>query len=188
MLSASVPGYGSPYLSPHGRCFLGHTLEAFTQETYLAAVTRGQLGPALLDTYEPERRAHVWEMIRLALRMGRVMTPRNRVAAWSVQSGLRLLGLWTPRPGAMFAAARQPIWDRLRVGAVAVLPRGVAGEALPGVDAVRDRDGGIAAALARYPDHVLLLRPDHYVAACMPAADITGGAKRVAALVGLAGT
>ena len=41
----------------------------------LAAVLGGQAGPGLLDTYEQERRDHIWQMIGLALRMGRVMSP-----------------------------------------------------------------------------------------------------------------
>src|SRR5205807_238699 len=62
----------------------------------LAAVLPGVVGPGILDTYEAERRRHVWEMIRLALRMGRVMAPRNRLTAWAVQGGFRPLGLCPP--------------------------------------------------------------------------------------------
>ena len=56
-----------------------------------AAVLQGELGPKLLDTYEPERRPHAWEMIRLAVRMGRVMMPRNAPAAFGMAAGFRLL-------------------------------------------------------------------------------------------------
>ena len=217
----------------------------------LAAIVQGVVGPGILDTYEAERRRHVWEMIRLALRMGRVMAPRNRLTAWAVQSGFRLLGLcppardyiaemrykptprfasgflvpdgrsarrtlvgrllpqprvvasdnrtvrldtvlgnrfallvWTARPEAVFAAADQPIWERLGAKRIAVVPPGIDREALPGIETVRDTDGGVAAALARYPDHVLLLRPDHYVAACIPPGELARGAEAVAALVG----
>ncbi len=217
----------------------------------LAAIPREQVGPGILDTYEAERRRHAWEMIQLALRMGRVMAPRTRLSAWAVQSGFRFLGLcppardyiaemrykpkprfasgflvpdgrsaretlvgrllpqpwvvtsdnravlldtalgnrfvllaWTARPGAIFAAASQPVWDRLGAKRIAILPAGIECEALPGIDIVRDRDGGLAAALGRYPDHALLLRPDHYVAACIPAGRIAHGAEVVGALVG----
>ncbi len=46
----------------------------------LAAVIQGKLGARLLETYEQERRNHAWEMILLALRMGKVMMPRS---AWN---------------------------------------------------------------------------------------------------------
>ncbi len=49
----------------------------------LAAVVRGELGPHLLDTYEVERRDHVWAMIEMALRMGRVMAPRSKAEAFA---------------------------------------------------------------------------------------------------------
>jgi 3-(3-hydroxy-phenyl)propionate hydroxylase len=59
-------------------------------------VVRGELGPHLLDTYEVERRDHVWAMIDMALRMGRVMAPRSRTEAVLVQNAFRLLGLYPP--------------------------------------------------------------------------------------------
>jgi 3-(3-hydroxy-phenyl)propionate hydroxylase len=59
----------------------------------LAAVVNGQLGPRLLYTYEQERRGHAWEMIELALRMGKVMMPRSAWNAFALQAGFRLLGL-----------------------------------------------------------------------------------------------
>jgi 3-(3-hydroxy-phenyl)propionate hydroxylase len=62
----------------------------------LAAVVRGELGTHLLDTYEVERRDHVWSMIEMALRLGRVMAPRSKAEAFLVQNGLRLLGLYPP--------------------------------------------------------------------------------------------
>src|SRR5579864_2013862 len=62
----------------------------------LAAVVNRQLGPRLLDTYEQERRDHSWEMIRLAMRMGKIMMPRSRWNAFALQAGFRLLGLVPP--------------------------------------------------------------------------------------------
>jgi len=62
----------------------------------LAAAVNGQLGPRLLDTYEQERRDHAWEMIRLAMRMGKVMMPRSSWSAFALQAGFRLLGLVPP--------------------------------------------------------------------------------------------
>jgi len=62
----------------------------------LAAVVRGELGQGLLDTYEVERRDHVWAMVEMALRMGRVMAPRSRAEAFLVQNAFRFLGLYPP--------------------------------------------------------------------------------------------
>ena len=59
-----------------------------------AAVVWGELGPGLLETYEPERRPHAWEMIRLAVRMGRVMMPRNAQAAFGMAVGFRALSFF----------------------------------------------------------------------------------------------
>ena len=216
----------------------------------LAAVLRGRIGAGLLDTYEAERRPHVWEMIRLALRMGRIMAPRSRLEAGAVELTVRLVGLyppardylaemrwrpaprfssgflvsdgrasrrtlvgrllpqpwvvlgdgravrldtvignrfallaWTARPGDLRALAAHPVWNDLGAKCVAVLPPGSGGEPPSGFEAVRDRDGVIAAVLSAYPDHVLLLRPDHYVAACVPVAELMAGAESVRALV-----
>jgi 3-(3-hydroxy-phenyl)propionate hydroxylase len=60
----------------------------------LAAVVAGQLGDALLDTYETERRDHAAEMTQLAIRMGRVMMPRGRLQALAMQTFFRLLALY----------------------------------------------------------------------------------------------
>jgi len=62
----------------------------------LAAVIGKKIGPGLLDTYEQERRDHAWQMIRLALRMGHVMSPPDRRAAMMTQIGFMLLHLWPP--------------------------------------------------------------------------------------------
>lgn len=47
----------------------------------LAAVERGQLGEAVLDSYERERRPHAQAMIELSMRRGRVMMTTNRAVA-----------------------------------------------------------------------------------------------------------
>jgi 3-(3-hydroxy-phenyl)propionate hydroxylase len=52
----------------------------------LAAVAQGRLPPAVLQSYEPERRAHAWALIRLALNLGIVMAPSSRLSAWLWQS------------------------------------------------------------------------------------------------------
>jgi 3-(3-hydroxy-phenyl)propionate hydroxylase len=60
----------------------------------VAAVVKGSLGSALLDTYEKERRGHAGEMIELAVRMGHVMMPRTSVRAFALQTFFRLLALY----------------------------------------------------------------------------------------------
>jgi 3-(3-hydroxy-phenyl)propionate hydroxylase len=57
----------------------------------LAAVTRGELGPGLLDSYERERRDHAWAMIEFALNIGRVLAPPNALAAWAIETLFRML-------------------------------------------------------------------------------------------------
>jgi len=50
----------------------------------------------LLETYEAERKPHAWSMIELAMRMGRVMTPRSVAQGALIRAGFRLLGLYPP--------------------------------------------------------------------------------------------
>ncbi|HKX18553.1 MAG TPA: bifunctional 3-(3-hydroxy-phenyl)propionate/3-hydroxycinnamic acid hydroxylase [bacterium] len=75
---------------------------------------------------------------------------------------------YTARPDAVFTEASQEIWDRLGAVRLAVLPRDHTWQQTARVQATVDSSGNVGAAFARYPDHVLLLRPDHYVAACIP--------------------
>lgn len=68
----------------------------------LAAVVRGDLGPDLLESYQPERAPHAWSLIQLAVRMGRVMMPRAWWHGALIQIGFRVAGL-APRIQAYFA-------------------------------------------------------------------------------------
>ena len=61
----------------------------------LAMVASGSLGEWVLDTYEVERRRHATEMTQLAIRMGHVMMPPNRLQALLVQTFFRMLALNT---------------------------------------------------------------------------------------------
>jgi len=203
----------------------------------LAAVLAGQAGPGLLDSYEAERRDHVWQMVYLALRMGRVMSPRNRLHGLLVQSAFRSLKLWPaaadyvaqmkykPKPRftagfivaygkrrqdlvgrllpqpviadaqgerhrlddvlgrgfvllirgeraeTRFAGLRQPIWDRLGVARIALLPAGAVATHAEGVTTIFETEEGLSDALRRCTDHALLLRPDRFVAAVIPLSD-----------------
>ncbi len=70
--------------------------DAFNLAWKLAAVSRGEQGAALLDTYEEERKPHAWSLIAMALRIGRFMQPKSRLAAMAMQGALRLAGLYPP--------------------------------------------------------------------------------------------
>jgi 3-(3-hydroxy-phenyl)propionate hydroxylase len=59
----------------------------------LAEVIAGA-SDTLLDSYEVERKPHAWSMIELALRMGRVMTPRSVLQGALIRAGFRVLGLY----------------------------------------------------------------------------------------------
>jgi 3-(3-hydroxy-phenyl)propionate hydroxylase len=84
----------------------------------LAAVLKGELGAQLLDSYERERRGHAWDMIRLAMRMGRVMMPRSRASALAMEWTFRLLGLYPPARD-YFAQMKYKPKPRFRAGFVA---------------------------------------------------------------------
>lgn len=62
----------------------------------LAAVIRGGAAPAILDSYEQERRAHAEAMIDLAVRIGKVMTPANWRRSRGQDLFFRLAGLLPP--------------------------------------------------------------------------------------------
>jgi len=217
----------------------------------LAAIVRGEIGPHLLDSYEVERRDHVWAMIEMALRMGRVMAPRSKAEAFVVQNAFRLLGLYPPardyvaqmrfKPTPRFAKgfllpdgrdARRTLVGRLfpqppvtlpdgadmalddvlgsgfalvirsarpdLLDAQNVLPRhGEWGAIAPsliavgpaGSEAVQTRDTVTVAELraedwtAIPPDHVFVLRPDRYVAACVPLANWSDKRAEMGALI-----
>jgi 3-(3-hydroxy-phenyl)propionate hydroxylase len=214
----------------------------------LAAVLEGRLGPGLLDSYERERSGHVWQMVDLALRMGRIMAPRSAVHGLATRTMFQALNLWPrardyvaqqrykppprfdggflipdgkgrasmigrllPQPririeagttalldavignrfalvargadaASMLAGLRGPVWDRLDVARVAILPpdgRPYSGSviAVTEVDAVLDR------AMAGHAGQVLLLRPDHYVAAAIDAAGPASATQRLESLL-----
>jgi 3-(3-hydroxy-phenyl)propionate hydroxylase len=197
----------------------------------LALVLGGEIGAGLLATYEQERRDHVCQMIQLALRMGRVMSPPNGLAAWTMRSGFRALGLYPPardyfsqmkyKPAPRYASGfllpdgrsprrslvgrllpqpsvtlpdgsaklldevlgddftlllatgasgpvsglpLHPFWDRVRARRVQLLPPGPPLPRDTTVTTVVDHLG----ALAQYGSCVIVVRPDRYVAACMP--------------------
>ena len=68
----------------------------------LATVVAGEIGPRLLDTYQPERAPHARALVQLAVNMGRIMMPTSQVQAWLTQAAFRLTKL-APRLQAHFA-------------------------------------------------------------------------------------
>ena len=103
---------------------------------------------------------------------------RNVLLDEVLGNGFSLLAR-TSQPDRTFAPVTQLVWGRLQVRRIAVLPQNAIWCYPPGVTTVREIDQ----ALAGYPDHLILLRPDHYVAACIPASDIARGSDLVGALL-----
>jgi 3-(3-hydroxy-phenyl)propionate hydroxylase len=203
----------------------------------LAAVVQGRLGPRLLQTYEQERRSHTGEMIRLAMRMGLVMMPRNRLGAIAMQTTFRFLGVYPaardyfaqmrykpkprfssgffsnvtngggklvgrlfPQPAVevngkgstmldevlgngfallsppqtsfafptLFEEIPQQLCQRLDIRRVAALAPGARSETRS-ASTIVDSSGELSRAVAGVPPGLLLLRPDRYVAAFLPA-------------------
>ena len=58
-----------------------------------AAVVKGQFGPALMDTYESERKPHAWSLIQMAIQIGWVMVPRNWFHSYGQIAFFRFAGL-----------------------------------------------------------------------------------------------
>jgi len=208
----------------------------------LAAVTRGELGPELLTTYEPERRDHAWSMIKFALLIGRVMRPKNALDAVATEQMFNLLSLWPkardyvaqmrfkppprfahgfivpdgrpakttlvgrmfPQPRVLTPDGEKRLDDVLGPGFALLVRSPRAKEIVPrllqkpwsdlaprivvfGDDPVERtiavRETSPSPRLAAYSDNVLLLRPDRYVAACVPAGELDKGAEGVASLI-----
>lgn len=62
----------------------------------LAAITRGQAGRSLLDTFDSERRPHVRAMVDLSTTLGRVMAVRHPTAAYVRDVLLRAVSFMPP--------------------------------------------------------------------------------------------
>ena len=62
----------------------------------LAWVIADKASPALLDSYDQERRPHAQQMIDLAKFMGRLVMPKNAMSAIGIHGTMRLIGLIPP--------------------------------------------------------------------------------------------
>ena len=99
----------------------------------LAEVVRGRIGPRLLETYEPERRGHIGDMTRLALRMGAIFGPRTWLHGLATRTAFRALALW-PDARTYFAEMKYKPPPRFSDGFLLksmLTPRGVVGRMLP---------------------------------------------------------
>jgi 3-(3-hydroxy-phenyl)propionate hydroxylase len=107
-----------------------------------------------------------------------------------------LVGRLLPQPRVVAPDGREVLLDELLGPGFAVLVRSLRSEAaLPHLQGAPWRDldvrvvvmprevGAPDPRLARFSDHVLLLRPDRYVAACIPMGELEQGAKRVAKMI-----
>jgi 3-(3-hydroxy-phenyl)propionate hydroxylase len=61
----------------------------------LADVVKGRASPALLGTYQLERKPHAWALIQMALKIGVVMQPRSMLGAIVLQTLLKI-ACWVP--------------------------------------------------------------------------------------------
>lgn len=60
----------------------------------LANIVQGKFGPNLLQSYERERRSHIGQMIKLAVRMGEIFGPRTKWHGLAIRTAFRALGVW----------------------------------------------------------------------------------------------
>jgi 3-(3-hydroxy-phenyl)propionate hydroxylase len=109
-----------------------------------AAVVQGQFGLSLMDTYESERRAHAWSLIRMAIQIGLVMVPRNWFHTYGQIAFFRFTGL-IPKLRDYFLGMKFKPEPRFEDGFLIAdgetAKRTLVGRMLPQPD-VETRDGG----------------------------------------------
>lgn len=85
----------------------------------IAGASLGWLDGSVLDTYESERRPHQERLTRLALRLGRVMTPRSLPEAIAMQGAVRIATA-IPGVGRLLRLRGRALRPRYRTGFVGV--------------------------------------------------------------------
>lgn len=99
----------------------------------LAKVVQSAIGPGLLDSYERERRTHIGQMIRLALRMGTIFGPPSALHGLAIRAAFRVLGIW-PAARSYFAEMKYkpaPRFDHGFFLESQLSSRGIVGRMLP---------------------------------------------------------
>ncbi len=62
----------------------------------LAAVLKGQMTPAVLESYQQERPEHAWQLIEMAIKLGRIMMPETLFKARVLVKAFKALQLIPP--------------------------------------------------------------------------------------------
>ena len=62
----------------------------------LTCVVKGELGPAVLESYFKERSPHAWSLIEMAVNIGKVMMPTSRIQAFVIQTAFRMMRFIPP--------------------------------------------------------------------------------------------
>lgn len=62
----------------------------------LAAVLKGQMTPAVLESYQQERPEHAWQLIEMAINLGRIMMPQTMLKAYFLELFFKTLQLIPP--------------------------------------------------------------------------------------------
>lgn len=70
--------------------------DAFNYAWKLSMVVKGQLPASILTSYEAERKPHAQQLINMAIRLGRVMMPKNKIQAAITCTAFRLMDLYSP--------------------------------------------------------------------------------------------
>lgn len=94
----------------------------------IAGVQRGWLREEVIETYENERRPHQQQMIDLALRLGRVMSPCSRGSAAITHTLIRMLTHIPPIHRALMLRGTQ---TRPILHSGFMMPGGLAGQSIP---------------------------------------------------------
>jgi 3-(3-hydroxy-phenyl)propionate hydroxylase len=106
VLLAGDSAHVTPPFAGQGLC--SGLRDALNLSWTLAWVLNGRAGEAILDTYDQERLPHVRSMIRLAVMIGRILMPTNRLYARCRDYLIRFVRTLAPRGDALERRKVQP--------------------------------------------------------------------------------